>query len=168
MPARKPREAAAPVDRPTALAKARVLFTDSAGRVLLVRLCSVAARPHWGLPGGTVEAGSETPRDAAVREIREELALPCSPGRLLSVDWVRRPDDLPRMVHVFDGGQLDERDLARIRLDETELGEWRMCAPEEARQLMSPQSWGQLKESLTARAAGRGPAELVDGTPVAH
>nr|AGZ94385.1 NUDIX hydrolase [Streptomyces sp. 31A4] len=148
------------------MAKARVLFTGSGGRVLLVRLRAAAGRPHWGLPGGTVEAGSETPRDAAVREVHEELGLSRTPGRLLSVDWVRRPGDLPRTVQVFDGGQLDEDDLARIRLDEAELAEWRMCTPEEAGRLMPPPGLGQLRESLAVRAAGGGPVELVDGTRV--
>ena len=30
----------------------------------------------------------ESPYDAAVRELKEELGLTCAPGRLLAVDWV--------------------------------------------------------------------------------
>ncbi|WP_369260895.1 VOC family protein [Streptomyces sp. R35] len=151
---------------PGAVAKARVLFTDSRGRILLVRLQPRHDERHWGLPGGTVEAGTETPRQAAVREIREETGLRCTPGRLLSVDWVNRTDDRPRMVHVFDGGPLEDGDLTGIRLDEVELAEWRMCSPEEAEALLRPASWGQLRQSLAVlAAAGTGPAELVDGVP---
>ncbi|WP_308295729.1 NUDIX hydrolase [Streptomyces odontomachi] len=151
-------------ERPTALVKARMLFTDSRGRVLLVRLQPVGERP-WGLPGGTVETGSESPRAAAVRETAEELGLDCTPGRLLSVDWVTRPDDRPRVVHVFDGGRLADHRLARIRLDEDELAEWRMCPPGEAEELLTDAGWGQLKESLAALTSGTGPVELVDGVP---
>ena len=150
---------------PVAVAKARVVFTDARGRVLLVRLRALVSGRHWGLPGGTVEAGSETPRQAAVREIAEELDLSCAPGRLLSVDWVNRVDAPPRMVHVFDGGRLEARDLDRIRLDQAELAEWGMYAPSEAEELLSPAAWGQLKESLAVQVLGGGPAELVDGVP---
>ncbi|WP_327430421.1 NUDIX domain-containing protein [Streptomyces sp. NBC_01236] len=156
----------APTALPGAVAKARVLFTDSRGRILLVRFQPRHNERHWGLPGGTVEAGRETPRQAAVREIREETGLRCTPGRLLSVDWVNRTEGRPRMVHVFDGGPLEDGDLTRIRLQEAELAEWRMCSPEEAEALLPPVSWGQLRQSLAVlAAAGSGPAELVDGVP---
>ncbi|MFD6425047.1 NUDIX domain-containing protein [Streptomyces sp. NPDC060198] len=150
---------------PGAVAKARVLFTDGRGRVLLVRLQPWHDAWHWGLPGGTVEAGTETPRLAAVREIGEEIGLSRVPGRLLGIDWVHRAHDRPRLVHVFDGGPLGEQDLERIRLDGEELAEWRMCTPQEAEALLLPPTWGQLKESLAVLAAGTGPAELVDGVP---
>ncbi|WP_328720667.1 NUDIX domain-containing protein [Streptomyces sp. NBC_00247] len=150
---------------PGAVAKARVLFTDGRGRVLLVRLQPWHDACHWGLPGGTVEAGTETPRRAAVREIEEEIGLPCVPGRLLGIDWVHRAHDRPRLVHVFDGGPLADEDLKRVRLDAEELAEWRMCTPREAEALLLPPSWEQLKESLAVLASGTGPAELVDGVP---
>lgn len=50
---------------------------DPAGRVLLIR-CVVVRKDgefvFWLTPGGEIEAG-ETPRAAAVRELREELGL---------------------------------------------------------------------------------------------
>ncbi|RAJ42421.1 ADP-ribose pyrophosphatase YjhB (NUDIX family) [Kitasatospora sp. SolWspMP-SS2h] len=153
------------VELPAAVAKVRVVFTDADGRVLLVRLRSAAGGPHWGLPGGTVEAGAETPRAAAVREVAEELGLDRAPGRLLAVDWVHRPGDRPRAVQVFDGGPLAEPELARIRLDPGELAEWRLCGAGEAAALLPPAGWGQLSRALAARAPGRPPAELVDGAP---
>jgi 8-oxo-dGTP diphosphatase len=56
---------------------ARVLVFDAAGRVLLIR-CVVARRDgefeFWLTPGGEIEA-AETPAEAAVRELREELGL---------------------------------------------------------------------------------------------
>lgn len=56
---------------------ARVMVFDPAGRVLLIRY--VVIRPDgesvfWLTPGGEIEAG-ETPTEAAVRELSEELRL---------------------------------------------------------------------------------------------
>jgi 8-oxo-dGTP diphosphatase len=48
---------------------AGALFCDDAGRVLLVK---PTYKEGWDLPGGYVEPG-ETPTEACVREIKEEL-----------------------------------------------------------------------------------------------
>ena len=56
---------------------ARVLVFDPAGRVLLIRCAVMRADGEfvfWLTPGGEIEAG-ETPIEAAVRELREELGL---------------------------------------------------------------------------------------------
>ena len=53
------------------------MLVDPAGRVLLIR-CAVKRAAgefvFWLTPGGEIEAG-ETPAEAAVRELREELGL---------------------------------------------------------------------------------------------
>ena len=56
----------------------RVFVFDEAGRVLLIR-CAMMLKSRedfvfWVTPGGEIERGEE-PRDAAVRELREELGL---------------------------------------------------------------------------------------------
>ncbi|MFI9062432.1 NUDIX domain-containing protein [Streptomyces sp. NPDC053429] len=153
---------------PAVVAKARVLFTDRRGRVLLVRLQPWHRGLHWGLPGGTVEAGTEAPRQAAAREIAEETGLSCVPGRLLALDWVNRSDgQQPRIVHVFDGGLLEGERQEGIRLDAAELAEWRMCTPAEAEALLSEPSWRQLAAALAVLSHDGGPAELVDGMAAA-
>jgi 8-oxo-dGTP diphosphatase len=59
------------------------VFTDAAGRVLLVR---PTYKEHWEIPGGMVEA-SESPHEAPAREVAEELGIDRPVGRLLCVDW---------------------------------------------------------------------------------
>ncbi|MFJ9607574.1 NUDIX hydrolase [Kitasatospora sp. NPDC101176] len=166
--------------RPRIRAKARALFTDGSGRVLLVRL-----RPwdgprgreeYWTLPGGGVEAAREMPRAAARREIREELGWEVEPGRLLAVDWqpgaaadaLAGPAsgrDTAVLVYVFDGGVVTERMLDSIALQEEELVEWRLCDPAEARSLLNEHSWARTAASLAARERAGGPVELVRGQP---
>ncbi|WP_327683486.1 NUDIX hydrolase [Kitasatospora sp. NBC_00458] len=162
--------------RPRIRAKARTLFTDPAGRVLLVRLRPWDGPggevPYWVLPGGGVEADREPPRAAAAREVREELGWECEPGRLLALDWLpgRETDpagtrDTAVLVYVFDGGTVTEERLATIVPAEDELAEWRFCGPAEARALLSASSWARTSAALAARGRPGGPAELVGGRP---
>ncbi len=81
---------------------AGVLFFDEADRVLLVR---PSYKPGWDIPGGYVEPG-ESPKQACVREVNEELGITPPIGRLLVVDWAPHPDEGDKMLFVFDGGVL--------------------------------------------------------------
>ncbi|MEV0530680.1 NUDIX hydrolase [Kitasatospora sp. NPDC050463] len=176
--------AAPPLDRATYIAtrpriraKARTVFTDAAGRVLLVRLRPWPGpggeEPYWTLPGGGIEADRELPRAAARREVREELGWEHEPGRLLALDWLpgrgadpRSGRDTAVLVYLFDGGTVPDERLASIVLPEDELVEWRLCDPAEARALLSESSWGRTAAALAARDRPGGPAELVEGRPV--
>src|SRR5581483_8587882 len=73
-------------------AAAGLLYVDQEGRVLLVR---PTYKPYWEIPGGEVEPG-ESPRDAARREVREELGCDVLPvGDLLVVDFLPPRDGRP-------------------------------------------------------------------------
>jgi ADP-ribose pyrophosphatase YjhB (NUDIX family) len=62
---------------------AGVLFIDEQERVMLVR---PTYKDYWDIPGGYVEAG-ESPLQACIREVAEELGLQVKITRLLTVDW---------------------------------------------------------------------------------
>ena len=106
---------------PTMFGAAGALFTDTAARVLLVK---PNYRAHWSLPGGILEH-DEPPHEACRREVREELGLDITPGRLLVVGWAGLEGRRPRPVlhFVFDGGTL--ADATPIRLQAEELDDYR-------------------------------------------
>jgi 8-oxo-dGTP pyrophosphatase MutT (NUDIX family) len=82
-------------DRPRVRATARVLVLDPAGRVLLfgARLADLSTPPgpvlYWYTPGGEVEPG-EGVRQAAARELAEEIGLHVDPADLEGPVWLRR------------------------------------------------------------------------------
>lgn len=97
---------------------AGLLLFNVEGQVLLV---DPTYKPRWELPGGMVEA-DESPRDAAQREITEELGLDCAAGRLLVLDWVSPAvDRVESVVTVFDGKVLSAAEVARIVVPPEEL-----------------------------------------------
>ena len=82
-------------DRPPVRPAARVLLLDPAGRILLfgARLLDLATPPgpvlYWYTPGGAVEPG-EAVREAAARELAEEIGLHVEPADLEGPVWLRR------------------------------------------------------------------------------
>jgi 8-oxo-dGTP diphosphatase len=131
-----------------------VLVRDRGGRILLVE---PAYKDHWELPGGAVEA-EESPYDAAVREVNEELGLAVAPGRLLVVDWVPpRANRTEGVMFVYDGGVLDPARTVHIHLPAEELRGWAWSTPAEAQQRLSP---------LLARRAAAGLEALTGGVTV--
>ncbi len=109
---------------PTMFGAAAALFTSPGGQILLVK---PNYRAHWSLPGGILEHG-EPPHEGCRREVKEEIGLDITPGRLLVVGWAGPDEVRPRpVVHfVFDGGVL-AADVP-IELQEDELDDYRFVA----------------------------------------
>lgn len=130
---------------------ADVLITDEAGRVLLV---DPTYKPDWDMPGGMAEA-NEPPRAAAERELREELGLHVTTGRLLVLDWV--PPHGPwddTLMFVFDGGILDQAAINAISIGDEELRQFAFVSMDDTRSLLREYVWDRLRQAVRAQAAG--------------
>lgn len=139
-----------------------VLLRHPDNRILLVE---PVYKDYWELPGGTVDA-DESPYDAAVRELREELGLSVTPGRLLAVDWVPpRGIRTDGVMFVYDGGLLDPARAAEIKLPADELRSWAWSTPEEAEQRLSPLLARRAAAALSALSNGVS-AYLEDGNHI--
>jgi ADP-ribose pyrophosphatase YjhB (NUDIX family) len=142
-------------------ASAGALIFDGSGRLLIV---NPTYKKHWTIPGGIMEANGETPWEGCRREVREEVGLDVTHGRLVAVDFLRpRRTDAGGMRFLFDCGVFEDDELAAIRLQEEELSEHRLARPAEALEILS----GPLRRRVGA-ALGTGPGECVyleDGLP---
>lgn len=133
--------------QPTKRMAADCLFTDEAGRLLVLE---PTYKSTWDLPGGLVER-DESPRAAARREVREEIGLVVDPGGLLAVDWVSQSGDFTEIVaFLFDGGVLTSADIDRIVLDPTEARTFRFVTLDEAEQLLDAEQFARVAAAIEA------------------
>ncbi len=135
---------------PTMFGAAAAIFTDPAGRVLLVK---PNYRDHWSLPGGIIDE-AEPPHECCRREVEEEIGLQITPGPLLVIDW-SPPDGIrPRpLVHfIFDGGELDAG--APIQLQESELDDYRFVEPGQVGGYLPPFLAARVAAALRSRVTG--------------
>ena len=133
--------------QPRKRVSADVLLRDRAGHILLV---DPQYKPDWDLPGGMAEA-NEPPHQAAQRELTEELRLELRVGGLLCVDWVSPHgpwDDL--LAFIFDGGELNDSQIAGLTLVDGELASFEFCTEEQAQQRLRPHVWRRTAAALEA------------------
>lgn len=104
------------------------LILDEAGRLLA---CKRPEGKHlggkWEFPGGKLEAG-ESPEQALVRELEEELGIRIEAGAVLTPvvwDYGRGPIRLHPFVCRILGGELHPHEHSEIR--------W--CSPDELKEL---------------------------------
>jgi 8-oxo-dGTP pyrophosphatase MutT (NUDIX family) len=149
-------------ERPWVRPAARVVVLDPDGRVLLLgaRLTGPTAIPRqvlfWYTPGGGVEDG-ESLREAAVRELVEEIGLVVGAGRLEGPVWLRRH------VSAWGDGTIDSRETYFVLRDvvhEVDVsGQTDIEAYED-----QPHRWWSTEE-IAASAEAFVPAELAELLP---
>ena len=130
---------------------AGVLFNDGLGGILLVR---PTYKPFWDLPGGYVEVG-ESPRQAAVREVKEELGIDVDANALLSVDWAPHKDEGDKLLFIFDGGLLGPECVHSVRFQDGEIGEARFVVESDLDEYTVPRLADRLRSTLSGARSKR-------------
>ena len=138
-----------PLARPRIAAGA--LFLDDQRRVLLVR---PTYKDSWDIPGGYVEPG-ESPLQACIREVREELGISPPIGRLLVVDWAPSEEEGDKILFVFDGGQLDASLTDQITLETGELSAYSHHAIRDFSRLMTDRLTHRIASAVRAAYSAR-------------
>jgi ADP-ribose pyrophosphatase YjhB (NUDIX family) len=115
------------------------------GEVLLVRNSYV---PYYSLPGGYIRKG-EAARDAAVRELREEVGIEARPEQLeLALERTHEWEGKHDHVQIFS---MDLPSRPEIAVDHREVIEASWWSPERA---LGLQLFPPLREVIAFRATG--------------
>lgn len=124
---------------------AGALFLNEQGRLLLV---NPTYKPEWEIPGGIVEH-NESPRQACIREVQEEIGLIKPIERLLSISYkAGQANRTEALMFVFWGGVLTAEEITAIRLPTAELSEYRFVTLAEALTLLTPALGERVRRSL--------------------
>ncbi len=106
----------------------------------------------WLLPGGIIE-GNESPRNACIREVQEEIGIVITPKELLIVDYKDSQGEKSEAIHfVFNGGKLE---TTEIKLQEEELSEYRFVNLRTAEKLTIQPISQRLKYAIEAIKNGK-------------
>jgi len=130
---------------PTVHVAAMALIRDTTGRILVVK---PNYRPHWTLPGGMADEG-ESPDATVAREVREELDFSFEPSHLAVIDWAspQGKRKRPLIAFIFNAGVIESPD---IKLQKSELDEWKFVALDEMGPLMSSAGVSRIKSAIRA------------------
>lgn len=99
------------------VASAAVLIENSAGELLIVK---AHYKSHWGVPGGIIDAG-ETPLEAALREVSEEVGLTLQPTDLTFHAVALRYSQEAMLYQFVFRARLDDEQLRTIALSDGEI-----------------------------------------------
>lgn len=129
-----------------------VLFFDEAGKLLIVK---PNYKEGWQVPGGTVDK-NESPKNAAIREIKEEIGITVEDLTFLSVEY-KGPqiEDFDFLEFMFLGKTLTEEDIASMVIQEDELDEFKFVPIEEALLLLRTSLKRRLPIGLEAIKTGK-------------
>ncbi|MFF7246719.1 NUDIX hydrolase [Embleya sp. NPDC008237] len=136
---------------PGVLVGASVLLRDRHGGLVVVE---PNYKPGLDLPGGMAEPG-EAPHEAAGRELREELGLELTVGRLLAVSattsgtWGRVVLDF-----LFDGPTLTDEQVAALAPADAELDAVYVLTPDQALPRFPGRTRRRVSVALEAYVSG--------------
>lgn len=96
-----------------------VALATADDRVIVVK---ATYKRYWSFPGGVIDRG-ETPRQAAAREVLEEVGIRVDPEALQFRLVADRVSDIAQTYQFVFEGRINDEDIAGITLDEHEIEE---------------------------------------------
>ncbi len=116
------------------MAASAICFNEQ-GNLLIVK---PTYRDYWLLPGGCVEE-DESPREACLRELKEELNISVTLERLVGIDYLSRENEETEcMQFAFYGEVLSQAQIKAITLPTSELSEYCFSPLQEVFLILSP------------------------------
>ena len=130
---------------------AGILFFNLQKEFLIVQ---PSYKDTWEIPGGIVEL-NESPRQAALREVSEELGLAINPATLslMCVEYMfEGVEKTEALMFIFSGGMLTDSQIAEIKLEEAELKSYRFVSPSSGIELLGSVLGARIKRCIEAES----------------
>lgn len=126
---------------------AGALILNDQDEILIVK---PSYKDHWSIAGGFVEA-DESPREACLREVKEEIGLDLREIKFLAVDYLLKEGEKSESLQfIFFGGKLNKNEIDNIKLDGKEIVEYKFVKVNQALPLLSDKLRKRLPECLAA------------------
>ena len=94
-------------------------------------------KDHWSIPGGVVDE-NESPKNACIREVKEEIDLDIKNPIFLCVDWTSKTKEKGESLQfIFFGGILQQEQIKMIKLQPEEIDRCQFLPLEKALPLLS-------------------------------
>jgi ADP-ribose pyrophosphatase YjhB (NUDIX family) len=104
----------------------------------------------WSIAGGVIEE-NESPKDACLREVKEEIGIDLKQTLLLCVDYNSNVGEKgDSLQFIFFGGKLSENEIKEIKLDKKEIIEYKFLPTTEALPFLSDKLKLRLPKCLNA------------------
>ena len=107
------------------------LFFNNNGKILIIK---PNYKDTWSIPGGVVEI-NESPRQACIREVKEEIGVKCQLEKLLCVDYISKTSNSNESLQfIFLGRIISEEEIV---IADNEISAYQFLEPEKALSLLS-------------------------------
>ncbi len=126
---------------------AGALFFNNKKELLILK---PTYKNYWSIPGGVVDK-NESPLEACTREIKEELALNIKIKKLLCMSYYHIKNKKGESIQfMFWGGILNSKQIAKIKLPEDEISEFKFVKIKDALNLVSENMRKRMQMSSKA------------------
>jgi len=128
---------------------AGALILNEQDEVLIVKQ---SYKDYWSIAGGVVDEG-ESPRVACIREVKEELGVELKNADFICLDYTNVIENGEKREHlqfIFFGGKLSKEEIAKIKIDNEEIIDFKFVSIKEAFLLLGEKLRKRLPKALAA------------------
>jgi 8-oxo-dGTP diphosphatase len=104
------------------------LFFNDKNELMILK---PAYKDHWSIPGGVIDE-NESPREACVREIGEEICFDLRTPVFICLDYISDKGKGESLQFIFYGGILNQKEVDDIKISKQEITEYKFLKVEKA------------------------------------